>query len=732
MKERPREESRFLTFFACLLLNAGLTLGSIFCPITAFHLPVDEVQLAALLVLVCLLASVLYRFRWAGLLLLGLWVLTLAGAFLLAREELEQGARFLYTRLTTIYHTAYSFLQLPAWRPRTSGNVTLLLALWGGALACVNAWVIRRRQSVAPALLLDALPLALCLVVVDTPPDLWCLALLLAAVCLLLLTQSSRIRSPRGGSRLTLGLALPVTALLLALCLLIPPVTYARTQTAEEILQAALDWAGDMLPLELDSHGRLRLAVSVAGNTTADVDLRMGPRLPSHRTVMEVLAEETGSLYLRGSAFGSYTGVSWDRLPEEAFAGCLEPEAGLLAQSRALEGSQTLSIRSRTYLSEIYTPYYLGQLPEVGVPRQDSGLQNQGRTAAYNISYWNLSSNIPSSEDAQPVSMVAGVSIPFPQSPSEYERFIQDGGLYTALPEASRRALRDIAQDAGLTGLSQADLPQAVADFVRDSARYDLNTSRMPSGQEDFASWFLTQSDTGYCVHFAASTAAMLRALDIPARMVTGYLVDAKEDTWVEVTGENAHAWAEYYCLGVGWVPLEATPSDGVASTLRGEGATAPESHPDTEPDVTEPSSLHTAEQTDPARDPGDPTSPGSVPASTRLQLPPWLIWALALLSLALLRRPATLLLRRWVMGRESPNRQLLHRWRLALPLSKLLRQSPPEEMEALALKARFSQHTITREELKKLAHWQAALASALQKAPWWRRLYARWIRILT
>ena len=83
-------------------------------------------------------------------------------------------------------------------------------------------------------------------------------------------------------------------------------------------------------------------------------------------------------------------------------------------------------------------------------------------------------------------------------------------------------------------------------------------------------------------------------------------------------------------------------------------------------------------------------------------------------------------------MDREPPNRQLLHRWRLALPLSKLLQQSPPEEMEALALKVRFSQHTITRQELKKLTHWQAGLTSALRKAPWWKRLYARWIRILT
>ena len=88
----------------------------------------------------------------------------------------------------------------------------------------------------------------------------------------------------------------------------------------------------------------------------------------------------------------------------------------------------------------------------------------------------------------------------------------------------------------------------------------------------------------------------MLRALDIPARMVTGYLVDAKADAWVEVTGENAHAWAEYYSLGVGWVPLEATPPDGVASSLHGEESTAPEPQPDTNPADGEPSTHEAAE----------------------------------------------------------------------------------------------------------------------------------------
>lgn len=146
MNQRPREEARFFTFFTCLLLNLGLTFGSIFCPITAFHLPVEEGVLAAVLALVCLLSALLYRYRRAGLWMLGLWVLALAGVLLLAWEDLEQGTRYVYTRLTSIYHIAYDYLQLPAWRPRGPGDATCLFALWGGALASVNAWVIRRRR----------------------------------------------------------------------------------------------------------------------------------------------------------------------------------------------------------------------------------------------------------------------------------------------------------------------------------------------------------------------------------------------------------------------------------------------------------------------------------------------------------------------------------------------------------------------------------------------------------
>lgn len=142
---------------------------------------------------------------------------------------------------------------------------------------------------------------------------------------------------------------------------------------------------------------------------------------------MEVLAEEIRLSVPPGSCLwllhrhqlGPVAGGSLRRLPGARKQGCWS--------QHTLEDSRTLSIRSRTYLSEIYTPYYLSQLPEVGVPRQDSGLQNRGRATAYSISYGTLFSNLPSSEDAQPASIMTGASILSSQVFSGYDRFILDG-----------------------------------------------------------------------------------------------------------------------------------------------------------------------------------------------------------------------------------------------------------------------------------------------------------------
>ena len=65
----------------------------------------------------------------------------------------------------------------------------------------------------------------------------------------------------------------------------------------------------------------------------------------------------------------------------------------------------------------------------------------------------------------------------------------------------------------------------------------------------------------GFCEHFASAFVVVMRALDVPARIVTGFQgTDALPvDGYHIVRQSSAHAWAEYWQHGVGWVRADPT-----------------------------------------------------------------------------------------------------------------------------------------------------------------------------
>ena len=69
----------------------------------------------------------------------------------------------------------------------------------------------------------------------------------------------------------------------------------------------------------------------------------------------------------------------------------------------------------------------------------------------------------------------------------------------------------------------------------------------------------------GFCEHFATAFVVVMRALGVPARVVTGYqgAEPADADGWRTVRQANAHAWAEYWVAGSGW--QRADPTGAVA-----------------------------------------------------------------------------------------------------------------------------------------------------------------------
>lgn len=106
---------------------------------------------------------------------------------------------------------------------------------------------------------------------------------------------------------------------------------------------------------------------------------------------------------------------------------------------------------------------------------------------------------------------------------------------------------------------------QAVAKFLRKGGfRY---TQR--PGRTDDLGRFLTEQKRGFCEHYAAAGATLLRLGGVPSRVVTGY----RGGTWnpwmrtVTVRDSDAHAWVEVWDSGRGeWMRFD--PTDFVAPQL--------------------------------------------------------------------------------------------------------------------------------------------------------------------
>lgn len=70
----------------------------------------------------------------------------------------------------------------------------------------------------------------------------------------------------------------------------------------------------------------------------------------------------------------------------------------------------------------------------------------------------------------------------------------------------------------------------------------------------------------GHCEFFAAGLALMLRSLDIPCRLVGGYLaIERDDDGTTLVRGKHAHAWVEVLDPDAGWMEVDPTPSAGTS-----------------------------------------------------------------------------------------------------------------------------------------------------------------------
>ncbi len=124
---------------------------------------------------------------------------------------------------------------------------------------------------------------------------------------------------------------------------------------------------------------------------------------------------------------------------------------------------------------------------------------------------------------------------------------------------------------------SNTQLVQVVMDRLR-SGGFTYTLEPGVYGQHTADEFWFDRKE-GFCEHIASSFVILMRALDVPARIVTGYQggeLNNVDGFWV-VRQSDAHAWAEVWQPGAGWVRVDPTSAVAPARTGAFQRLAAPQ-----------------------------------------------------------------------------------------------------------------------------------------------------------
>ena len=132
-------------------------------------------------------------------------------------------------------------------------------------------------------------------------------------------------------------------------------------------------------------------------------------------------------------------------------------------------------------------------------------------------------------------------------------------GWYTSLPpDANPRTLELAKEMRERAGSAEAYINNVLRMFTTDEFYYTLEPPPLGSDPVDR---FLFDTKRGFCEHYASAFAVMMRAADLPTRIVLGYQggeVNPMGDYMI-VRQADAHAWTEVWLPRRGWYRIDPT-----------------------------------------------------------------------------------------------------------------------------------------------------------------------------
>ncbi len=309
------------------------------------------------------------------------------------------------------------------------------------------------------------------------------------------------------------------------------------------------------------------------------LDLIRNIRSPSDRVVITYRSER--ARYLRMAALSAFDASGFHLVATDLVALPLASPPGVTGQPATFETSITVGDLGSEWLP---VPWAAKQISADGDWRYDprthavvavgSNRKLATRDLTYSVTSWDL---VPGSDS------IAAASAGDPG----------DGGLTTRLPSGLDPDLAELANDIIERATTDGERALALTDWLRSDA-FTYSTEGRPGSTLETLADFLLSSRSGYCEQFAGSLAALARMINIPSRVVIGFLPGVRADDQFEVSLRQAHAWTELYFDGLGWVPFDPTPSGATGVTpsptpseSSAEPSTQPTAGPSSSPEAT-------------------------------------------------------------------------------------------------------------------------------------------------
>ncbi|MFP8777463.1 transglutaminaseTgpA domain-containing protein [Hydrogenophaga sp. RWCD_12] len=246
-------------------------------------------------------------------------------------------------------------------------------------------------------------------------------------------------------------------------------------------------------------------------------------------------------LYFRGPVLTTFDGVEWKPL-QSAFPAHMELQAELKVAGAPVRYEVTMEPTMRPWLLMLEATTTAPDLPNYR-PFMTPELQWLTRRPITELLRYRAESHTDFRHGPLQPSVALADQTALP--PGFNPRTM-------ALAQSMRREVGTGPQSAtALVDAALTRLRTGGYSYALDPGVYGRHTA------DEF--WF--DRKEGFCEHIASSFVILMRALDIPARIVTGYQggeLNVVDGYWV-VRQRDAHAWAEVWLEGRGWVRVDPT-----------------------------------------------------------------------------------------------------------------------------------------------------------------------------